>query len=184
MALTMGYSKALTSDLRLGANVKYIHSTIETASASSLAMDLGGMLRTPISGLTLGVAVQNLGPGMKYLDQSNPLPLTLAAGAGYHLGSGLLLALDVKTLPNDHQTTVSLGTEYAAFSALSLRAGYLAAMGPGAAAGGTTVTQEFGQMSGIGAGLGIKVSGYQLDYSFTPFGELGSVQRISLGARF
>ena len=78
---------------------------------------------------------------------------------------------------------MSIGTEYAAFSTLSLRAGYLAAMAGSAASSGAT-TDRFGELSGVGAGLGIKMGGYKLDYSFTPFGELGNVQRISLGARF
>ena len=184
MALNLAYSRALNSEFRLGANMKYISSSIQTESASSFAVDLGGMYRTPVAGLTLGVAVQNIGPGMKFLDQTNPLPLSMAVGAGYHLGSGLMLAMDVKTLPNEKRTTVSLGTEYAAFSTLSLRAGYLIAAAAGTQAGSTAVTEQLGQMSGIGAGFGLKMGIYRLDYAFTPFGELGNVQRISLGARF
>jgi len=43
---------------------------------------------------------------------------------------------------------------------------------------------NLGGLSGLGAGLGLRMRGYNLDYAFTPFGELGNVQRLSLGARF
>ena len=33
-------------------------------------------------------------------------------------------------------------------------------------------------------GLGLKFSAFSLDYSFAPMGELGNVQRFTLGAKF
>ena len=39
-------------------------------------------------------------------------------------------------------------------------------------------------LCGLAAGFGVKAYGYSLDYAITPFGELGNVQRLSLGARF
>ena len=184
MAVDLAYSRAVGGGLRLGANVKYIQSAIADVTARSFAADLGGMLSTPISGLTLGAAVQNMGPGMRFLDQTEPLPLTFSEGAAYRLGStGLLLAFDVRTLPNDGYTTVSFGAEYALFSALSLRAGYLSGAARGTATGSAT-SKQLGNLAGFGTGLGIRMGSYNLDYSFTPFGELGNVQRVSLGAKF
>lgn len=46
------------------------------------------------------------------------------------------------------------------------------------------VTSKFGDTSGLGAGFGFKVFGYNVDYAWIPFGELGNIHRISLGARF
>ena len=185
MAVNMAYSRAVGGGLRLGANVKYIQSTIADASARTFAVDLGAMAQTPLPGLTLGAAVQNAGPGLRFLDETDSLPLTLAAGAGYRLGStGLLFALDVKNLPIEGRTTASFGTEYNVFRVLSLRAGYLSVLGEGTSAGGGAVTQKMGDLSGLGAGLGLRMGSYKLDYSFTPFGELGNIQRVSLGAKF
>lgn len=39
-------------------------------------------------------------------------------------------------------------------------------------------------MRGFATGFGLKAYNMGLDYSVTPFGELGSVQRLSLGMRF
>jgi len=32
--------------------------------------------------------------------------------------------------------------------------------------------------------MGISLRRFRADYTFTPFGQLGNVQRVSLGARF
>lgn len=37
--------------------------------------------------------------------------------------------------------------------------------------------------AGLGTELGLKVGRMDLDYAFTPFGELGGVQRLGLGTR-
>ena len=55
---------------------------------TDIVVDAGGMYDLGFQGpgaLQLGLSAQNLGPGMRYLDQSSPLPLTVAAGLGYRL---------------------------------------------------------------------------------------------------
>ncbi len=39
-------------------------------------------------------------------------------------------------------------------------------------------------LAGLGGGFGLKLGNYRADYTFTPFGELGNVQRLSLGMRW
>jgi len=36
----------------------------------------------------------------------------------------------------------------------------------------------------FGAGLGLKFSNYQIDYSFLPYADLGNTHRVSFTARF
>ncbi|MBI5239113.1 MAG: PorV/PorQ family protein [Elusimicrobia bacterium] len=184
-AVSLGLASRLDAGLRLGANVKYIRSSIANVSAQSFALDLGGQyalkgVRGP--GLPLlGVSVQNLGPGMKYLDQTSQLPLTMAAGIGYQLPVGLTFAMDFKHRPHSRDSELSVGTEYALLANFALRAGYAtqkAYNGTRASAGG------FSALSGFATGLGFKMKAYSLDYAFTPAGEMGNVQRFSLGARW
>jgi hypothetical protein len=160
-----------------GASFKYLKSEIGPYSAQTVAVDLGARKEVPGRPLSLGVSVRNLGKGLKFLDQEDPLPLTLSAGASYRLAGVLGIALDVRHEPHESRTSVSLGSEYAVFGALSLRAGY----------GANTLTRgagAAGPMGGLGAGLGFKFRSFGADYAFTPFGELGDVQRLSLSARF
>ena len=94
----------------------------------------------------------NLGPGMKFADERNPLPATVAVGAGYRLPLGLT-ALDVKHRPNAHVSEVSVGTEYAILSSFVLRGGY--------ASGEATSGAVAGRLSGMAAGFGLKMHGYR-----------------------
>ena len=185
-ALNLAYAAKLASGLKLGGSVKYIESRIGQFSAKTYAVDFGAQMTLPFKGPGLpmaGVAVQNLGPGMKFLDETSPLPLTAVAGLGYRLKMGLTFALDVKHQPNARTSEVALGTEYALFSNFALRSGYSRAQGAQSLPTGKG-TSAASALTGFAGGFGMKAFGYSLDYSMTPFGELGNVQRFSLGARF
>jgi hypothetical protein len=181
--VSLGFASRMSHDFRLGTNLKYIRSSIANASAQSFALDLGGQYA--LAGVggpglpLLGLAVQNIGPGMKFLDQTSQLPLTFAAGLGYRLPIGLTVAMDFKQRPYGHESEFSVGIEYAMLANFALRAGYGTTKAyNGASSGG------FAALNGFATGLGFKLRSYSLDYSFTPMGELGNVQRFSLGARF
>lgn len=180
-AVNFGYARKLGYSSRLGISVKFIKSSIADASAQTFAVDIGGMWELAQRGPgvpQIGLAVQNLGPGLKFAQEVNPLPLTLALGMGYRLPAGLVLAADFRHRPYSRDSEIGIGTEYAVFSGLALRTGYgLSRAVPNASSGVSAP-------GGFAAGFGVKVFGYALDYSMTPFGELGSVQRFSLGARF
>ncbi|TPW21769.1 MAG: hypothetical protein FD126_349, partial [Elusimicrobia bacterium] len=103
-----------------------------------------------------------------------------SAGAAARLPAGLTLAVDWRWRPNANKAELGIGTEYAVLAGVALRAGYAtggAAVGRGGAAGAPG-------FAGLGAGLGMRIGRMGLDYAFTPFGELGNVQRLSLGARW
>ncbi|MBI5210843.1 MAG: PorV/PorQ family protein [Elusimicrobia bacterium] len=161
---------------RLGMGVKYVHSSIAEASANTFAVDLGGQYDLSMGRLGtpyFGLAVQNLGPGLKYSGVTEDLPLTVAAGLGLRLPMGLGLALDLKRRPYSGETMASFGSEFALARGLALRAGY----------GGGSSSRLSGA-AGFATGLGLRAYGYGLDYSIAPFAELGQVHKISLGARF
>jgi len=180
MAVSAAYAQKVSPALRFGGGVKYITSRIADASANTFAFDLGGLYELGLGGPgipTIGFAVQNLGLGLKYLDQNSSLPLTLAGGLSYRLPAGLTLALDYKHRPYS-SSEMSFGTEYALIPAVALRFGY------GSAQRVSTGASRLSAMNGFSTGLGLKFQGYSLDYSLTPFGGLGNAQRFSLGARF
>ncbi|HNT96956.1 MAG TPA: PorV/PorQ family protein [Elusimicrobiales bacterium] len=176
-AVNLAYARSLTARAGLGLNFKYITSRIADESAAGWAVDAGWQYRTPVKGLGLGFAVQNLGPEMKFLEEGSSLPLTARAGAGYALPCNILLSLDVSREVNERKNVVSFGGEYAVFSSVFLRAGYL---NDTAAAGGSGLTGA----GALKAGFGFKLRDFSLDYAAAPFGDAGKAQRISLGARF
>ena len=167
-SLSIALAGKLKNGLRVGGGIKYFQSKIGGDKASSFAVDFGliGKLRSlPVS---FGVSLQNLGPGMKFISQRDPLPLSVTAGFACHMIQGLNIAMDVKRMVYDKTTNVSFGTEYSVFPALTLRSGYLSSISD----------------SGLGAGIGLKVLGTQFDYAVTPFGELGNAHRVSFTHKF
>lgn len=160
-----------------GGAVKYIESSIAGTKGTGYAVDLGlkrGFKAVPVS---IGVAVQNIGPGIKYISQRDQLPLSVSAGVVFMPISGVMLNFDAKRYVYDKYTAYSLGTEYALFGGassaygLSLRGGVNGQPGQGAA-------------GAFSAGAGIKFMNADLDYAMTPQGSLGGTQRITLKKKF
>lgn len=171
-AVSIGLGRAI-GRWRLGFGVKYLESYIAGEKARGAALDFGfsQVLNTRLP-ITIGFAVQNLGNGMKYMSQRDPLPLSFAAGFSFSVVPGINLALDAKRLVYDKQTTVSFGTEYAVLSGLALRSGYL------------TNSSSSLKDKGFSAGVGFNFWNTNLDYSVTPYGELGNTQKITLKKSF
>ena len=168
----MAYGRAISRRSGLGLNFKYITSRIADESAAGWAVDAGWRCATRVNGLSLGFAVQNLGPKLKYIDEGDALPLTARAGFGLRLMDNVLLAFDVDRRVHEGRTVVSLGSEFAAFNSLSLRAGY---MRGGNGLDGANVFKT---------GFGLKARGFNLDYAVVPFGDIGKSHRVTLGMAF
>ena len=177
MVVSVGFSRRIGSMAGVGVAVKHIRQMIADASASGFAVDFGAVYASPASKWSLGMAVANLGPGMKFENESYNLPLSVSAGAGLRIVSSLTLAADIKYLVKEKGFTAGIGMEFLAFPQLALRAGYLkSASSSGAGTAGSS-------LKGLGTGIGLRFSSCSLDYSFVPIGELGSTQRLNLGIK-
>ena len=175
-AINLAYGRALTARSGFGVNFKYIASHISDESANGWAVDAGWQYKAPVKGLNLGVAVQNIGPKMKFMDEGSSLPLTAKAGMSYMVLDNILLAFDVNRRVNDKKTVFCFGSEFAVFNGFFMRAGYLKS----AASGGNSLADS----GGFKAGFGLKLRSFNLDYAVTPFGDIGKAHTISLGAGF
>jgi hypothetical protein len=187
LAITMGASRFVTRQVSLGMNLKIIQSKIAGFSSTGFAMDFGSLYHpSSLSSypLTFGFAIQNVGSKMQFLEEGYQLPLTLAGGVGYNLLKSFLISADLKHQPYDSRTAFGIGTEFSPVSILSLRAGYItSAMRPTNSAN-NGFTEQISNLSGLGLGVGLKLGPSVIDYSFTPAGELGNSQRISLSLKF
>jgi len=161
----------------MGGAVKYIESSIAGIKGRGYAVDLG--LKRGLKGIpaSVGLSVQNLGPGITYLSQREKLPLSVNAGLAFMPVPGVMLNIDARRYVYDKYTTFSLGTEYALFGGpgsmygLTLRGGVNGAGGTGAA-------------GAFSAGAGVKVLNAELDYAMSPGGAIGGTQRITLKKKF
>lgn len=183
-AFNVGFAKKVTESLNVGLTVKWIESRIAQESSRALAFDLGIQTLLPISNFRAGFTVLNLGQKMRFIDKSEPLPLTISGGLSYQGLRFLLLSADVKQEAVNPRTIFSLGTEFSFVSWTWLRVGYSSHGISTQSAKGKFEADPFATFSGLGLGLGIKVGPGRLDYAVNPAFDLGEAHRISIAFSF
>ncbi|MCK5242273.1 PorV/PorQ family protein [bacterium] len=173
IALTIGYGHQLTTGMLIGASIKAFHSQLmEEYDALALGADIGLIYKLQdLPGLSAGVALQNIGTEIKYLDQGDPMPTILRAGLAYAKAVGqdhyLVAGLDA-LFSNDKDPQQHVGIEYAWQDMLFLRTGYKLGY----------------DIDSLTAGAGLKIEGLQIDYAFTSRSIAESIHRFSIGYTF
>ncbi len=133
LALGLAYAREITDKLSIGGHVRYVQETLDQDNRSTVAFDLATFYRTGFRGLTLGVALRNLGPDQAVSkatrSESFPMPIDFNVTiASEVLGSrkgpyGLILAFE-------NGFTVDLGDRYRAgaelwlMNLIAIRGGY------------------------------------------------------------
>jgi len=84
IVLGLTYSKVITDRISVGTNIKLINETIVNTSATGFGIDVGVQYRFD-NRLSLGVALKNIGPNMKY---SGPDLQTSTSIPGSFIGTG------------------------------------------------------------------------------------------------
>ena len=184
MALSLAYARSYNESLSLGVAGKYIHSHIGGDSGDGFALDAGLNWVTPVKNLKAAFTVQNLGPEFKFAGNNAPLPLAWGLGASYTGINKLELTLDGRTRPKDGDDELCLGAGYKIAKALVLRAGYNSKSAKAGTSDDTKGLKALDNLRGLSAGFGVEISSFKLDYAFTPYGELGNAQRITLTTGF
>ncbi|MBU1077110.1 MAG: PorV/PorQ family protein [Spirochaetes bacterium] len=170
----LNWSRSITERFGAGINLKLISETLHTSSVSSFAGDIGLIYKH--KRFSLGGAVLNIGPKVKFRNEEYDLPLLLRIGGHYNIltGKSLISTRDKVYLLSKIEKGVetewitSFGLEYAFREMLFLRAGY----------------QLQGNDDGFNIGLGLKYNNYKVDYAFNSYDELGIVHRIGAGFYF
>ena len=178
LAVTLAFAKKEISPELLprldgGFAVKLIRSGIDDETAYAFAVDAGAIYRATEK-LKFSMAVQNLGTKMKFVDESDPLPVSLRAGGAYKASDKLTVAAEINEYFQDEKFYPSLAAEYWFREALALRGGYKFGYD----------TSNLGAEVGLSLGFGIKVQGLGLDYAFLPFGDLGNIHRFGMWVQF
>ncbi|MBN1559769.1 PorV/PorQ family protein [candidate division KSB1 bacterium] len=172
-SFSLNYARQLRPSLSVGLNLKFINEKIYIEDASGYMIDLGARYLTPVNGLFIAGALQNLGFTTKMLHEKIRLPQTLRLGAAYEvpfswLKDRVLLAADYVGIFNE-SSHVNVGIEVTPVDALALRTGY----------------QTGFEDQGISSGFGLHVNWLDIDYAYLPFGrDLGDSHRFSLTTTF
>lgn len=189
---SLAYAYPVKKNFSLGTTLKTFYSNLDNDKISVLVFDLGGLYKTPIEGVNLGLVIQNFNTGLKFTKNGEPVSPDFKVGISYNFNN-LILATDImlfkKDRINPYLTTggqaiaTSLGTEYSfvppIFKQLktSVRLGHQVGM-----------NSTLGGLTGLTTGFGIEyrkeVIAFALDYAFVPFGDLGNTHRFSLTSKF
>ena len=182
VAMIIGYSNELDKNFYYGANIKFIYSGIENRSSTGVAMDLGLNYSIPEVRWNFGFSILNLGTQLtQYYNTSEDLPLDIRLGFSKtleHLPFTFFASLnklqDKYDSFGERFQQFTFGGEFKLSKVMKLRFGYDNEKRKEYKIGGTA------GIAGFNLGLGILVSNYNFDYSFSSMGSIGALHRIGI----
>jgi hypothetical protein len=160
----VAYGNNVGSGFSYGLGIKFLQMKIEDESATGIAADIG-LLYQPqvVQGLKIGAVARHLGPNVKFIKESDPLPRTLTIGAAL-ARSHVTLAADV-SMPRDEDVRFGAGAEALISGIVALRAGYNSA-------------------NSYTVGAGIIWRKIEIGYAFVPYEDIDDSHRISATLSF
>jgi hypothetical protein len=203
LAIGVGYARSLTERFSVGGQARWVRQDLgeseiprfvtvpateegEEATTDTLrqtvsnklepfAFDFGTQFKTGFKSLVFGMSVRNFSEEIKYVDEGFQLPLVFNLGISMDvmdfieqsgpMDHSVYVSIDASHY-RSHAEQIKIGLDYRIQNVLSLRSGYI----------------SNNDESGISFGLGVTYSKVSFDYAYTPFGLLGTVQRMT--ARF
>jgi len=168
--VNLGIGYKLFSGFSLGFGAKYFLDKLADYQASGLAFDLGLLMKTIVPGLTMGVAIQNMGGNVIYDKEAQRIPITYRAGFAYKIPNvNLTFTSDaVKSVDSDY--VLNFGVEYNFIDYFTARIG-------NRFASNKTLMPSFG--------LGVQFNQkYYINYTFFNLSDLGSTHRFGFSFHF
>lgn len=171
--LSLSYAQTVATRFRIGLGLKTIYEKLHEESANAFAFDMGTMYT--IRNFGVGIAVQNIGQKMKFVQDAYSLPSNLKVGLRMGPIEELVtITGDIeKGLTGSKAAIAHIGGEVNLYkNILLIRGGY-----------SRSLTEDM-TLNSYAAGFGISVRNIEIDYAFMPYTELGSTHRISLSSMF
>jgi outer membrane protein OmpA-like peptidoglycan-associated protein len=166
-SVTLAYALDLKENFSGGISIKMVSQTIDTFSGSNVTADIGFLYKVMYGTnyLRLGIDMTNLGSDLKMHDIAFEPPKIFKAGLSNQvpLYNGTLLVAAQALIQADYDPIYSIGAEYWIFNMAAIRFGYK--------------TGAFTQPT---FGAGIRYNGFELDYAYEHYDELGSTNRVSV----
>lgn len=140
----------------VGLNIKFLQNKLVDYSVEAIAADFGAIYRIPfVEGLNVGATYRNFGSNLKFVNNSNPLPVTLDLGMSYSNPAvkNIGITFDYHQ-PEKGPSYYSCGLSASPFYSVDLRAGW--------------VENADSPFTGFRAGIGLDFGDVNVNYSFTP----------------
>ena len=175
-ALSVHYGFSLSERTSLGYGLKFINQKIDSQSASSFAGDFGLIRKMEIGSknISAALAVQNLGPKIKFDSKGYDLPLSFKAAASWELEDKKTVLSSELLKYIDNYPYLIAGVSRKVSEKFFLRAGYKYRING----------NELGAWSGAAAGIGFINGKFSFDYALNPYGDLGYAHKFSISYFF
>ncbi len=161
------------STILLGASGKFIYELIDTLYSAGLGIDLGGLYFLPQENIQLGLAVKNLGIGIKpFISEKELLPYEINLSAIYNFNQGWI-GLDV-VKPALINFGIRFGAGYNFTEFLTFRVSYNSLLSQ------VRINTGLDFLAGISLGFGVKKNNINVNYSYTPYFNLGQAHRLTV----
>ena len=176
MALGFSYAQYLTDKFSFGGTVKWIHQGLEDEFAEGLNFDFGTLYNTGFRTIMIGMAIQNIGPEMNFIDQNFSPPTAFKLGISmnaYRSNVHSVLTSAEFNHPSDNKERANVGLEYEYTPmdrvALALRGGFMP----------NRDAEEFAFGLGVQFPTSSNASA-KVDYSYSDMDVLGGAHQISV----
>lgn len=172
----LSYGHRLSETFSIGVTGRWVHEEIDSASASAWTGDVGVLKRFDEKPYAVGLAIRHFGQGVKFNDETDPLPLTVDAGGSMSLFyDRMILAADIRKA-RDADAKFGAGVEWR--DSIFGKVRYAGRLGYNAANTDADGANGFS----LGGGLGYKK--FDFDFAWIPFGDLGNTFRYAAHVKF
>ena len=192
------FARKMTDQFSFGATVKYVRETIAELHTDAILVDLGTFYYMGLGSSRFSVVVSNFGNNVKpqgsavngkgvtvtsFQDFSPPTMFRLGyAFEPYKEDQHRITASIQLNHPNDNAENVRVGAEYEFNDLFFLRVGVKRTIGESFLGKATSTAEDLSFGAGVKLSLGLTTA--NVDYAFTNFNDLGSVNRISLAVTY
>ena len=172
MVAGLTYARSFTDKFSAGVTANFIHEGLADLSQQSFSFDLGTLYDVGTLGMKIGMAIQNMGSQIKFIDREARIPSVFRVGTS----ATLFQSADQKLIgsfefshPPDNSERMNVGGEYSFHRYVFLRGGY------------NINYDSEGIAGGVGFHFPVSIAGKaDLDYAYTDMKDLGGAHRFSL----
>lgn len=166
---SLGFAAPLTRSFSVGAEGRFFQESIDNATRSGGAANIGLHFRSPETGrIEIGAVVRNLGPTVKFDRDEEKLPLEYAVGVSAAVADRLRLSSEV-AFPRNQNADFKAGADLSVVDGFHLRVGY-------------NTRNDLG--TGLSLGGGLVYRNINFDYAWVGFRQVDSAHRFALTIGF
>ncbi len=176
MAFALTYARSYTDKFSAGVTGALVQEGLAEFSQQTFTFDVGTLYDVGTLGMRIGMAIQNIGSQIKFIERDARVPAIFRVGTSASLMSttqSRLVGSFEFSHPPDNSERLNAGLEYQFRNFAFLRGGYN--------------FNYDAETWATGAGFNFPVSQFgraNLDYAFTDMSDLGGVHRFSLLFQF